>query len=50
MMFWRRRVYAVVFSNYEPAEVNSLWWSKAKAAKRAEELGDMWEVVRWTVE
>ena len=43
-------VFAVVYSNYHPREVDSLWWNEAEAQKKAEELGDGWEVERWDVE
>jgi hypothetical protein len=46
-------VYAVVFSNYEPAETDSLWRDKAKAEARADELNSGkttgWDVVKWTL-
>lgn len=47
-------VYAVQFSNYDPAEINSLWLDKEKAEARVEELstgqgegGWGWDVVEW---
>jgi hypothetical protein len=42
-------VYAVVFSNYEPTEVDSLWASMELAERRATKLGSGWEAVEWTV-
>lgn len=44
------QVYAVQFSNYEPAEIDSIWWSYSQAKSRAEELGDMWKVVPMVVQ
>lgn len=43
------KVWVVIFSNYEPSEVDSLWRTKESAEKRAEELGDMWDAVEWEV-
>lgn len=40
-------VWAVVYSNYDPAEVDSLWVSQALAEKHADTLGDDWRVVAW---
>lgn len=41
-------VYAVVFSNYEPPEVDSLWVSQELAELRRDELSDQgrsgWDV------
>ncbi len=42
-------VWAVVYSNYDPAEVDSLWVSQALAEKQADTLGDDWRVVAWKV-
>lgn len=42
-------VWAVVFSNYEPPEVDSLWTTEARAEERAEELGAGWGVTGWDV-
>ena len=42
-------IYVVAYSNYVPAEVDSLWYTEAKADKRAEELGDPWEVSKWQI-
>lgn len=42
-------VWAVVFSNYEPAEVDSLWTTEDRARERADELGDGWTVTEWEV-
>jgi hypothetical protein len=38
------KVYAVVFSNYEPQEVDSLWFTRALAQAKADELGHEWNV------
>lgn len=43
-------VYAVVFSNYEPTEVDSLWRTQESADKRADELDGDWRVVPWRVD
>lgn len=48
-------VYAVVFSNYYPAEVDSLWRRRGDAEARAEELNASsdtrgWDVSEWDVE
>ncbi len=40
----RFAVWAVVCGNYSPAEVDSLWDTKAQAQRRADELGDGWYV------
>jgi len=42
-------VYAVVYSNYSPAEMDSLWRLREKAEARARELGSPWAVEMWTV-
>lgn len=42
-------VWAVIFSNYEPVETDSLWTTEERAEERAEELGDGWRVVSWLV-
>lgn len=42
-------VYAVVFSNYEPSEVDSLWVSEKLAQSRADELDGHWNVERMLV-
>lgn len=42
-------VYAVIFSNYEPSEVDSLWASKELAQARADELDGYWRVVPMSV-
>jgi len=46
----RRRVYVVRYSNYEPAEVDSLWESLADAERRADACGDGWCVEQWPIE
>lgn len=44
-------VWAVIFSNYEPTEVDSIWSTKERAEERAEELDDgMWRVIAWEVQ
>lgn len=40
-------VWAVVFSNYEPAEVAALYDNEAAAQQHADALDDGWRVVRW---
>ncbi len=46
-------VWAVVYRNYEPTEVDSLWATKELALRRVAELNnaivDGWNVVQWTV-
>jgi hypothetical protein len=48
-------VWALVYSNYEPAEVDSLWATEELARKREAKLGEaaggssMWRVVEWSV-
>ncbi len=42
-------VWAVVYGNYDPAEVDSLWASKSLAERRADALGDDWRVIEWKV-
>jgi hypothetical protein len=37
-------VWSVVYSNYEPAEVHSLWSSKEGAESQADVLDGPWEV------
>ena len=48
------KVYAVVFSNYDPPEVGGLYEAREDAEAEAERLNaemdwDPWEVVEWTV-
>ena len=49
-------VFAVVYSNYEPAEVDSLHLKQENAQKRADELNSakdatgMWGISAWEVE
>ena len=45
----RGSVWAVVYGNYEPPELDSLWNSEQAARERAAELGDDWQVCRFTV-
>jgi len=42
-------VFAVVFSNYQPFEIDSLWTTKELAESRRNQLGDMWGVQEMTV-
>jgi hypothetical protein len=42
--------WAVVYSNYEPAEVDALFATKALAEERAEQLAGDWEVERWAIQ
>jgi hypothetical protein len=39
------RIYSVVFSNYEPEEVDSCWATRELAEQRAEEMEGDWRVV-----
>jgi hypothetical protein len=43
-------IYAVAFSNYDPIEINSLWWTKSDADKKAIELGSGWEVIQISIQ
>jgi hypothetical protein len=43
------RVYAVVYSNYSPAEIDSLWARREDAEAHAESLDGPWDVQEWTV-
>ena len=43
-------VWAVVYGNYSPYEVDSLWDTKAMARKRADKLGGDWRVKWWAVQ
>jgi hypothetical protein len=36
--------YSVIYGNYFPREVDSVWTTRKAAQDRAEELGGMWEV------
>lgn len=42
-------VYAVVFGNYFPRELDSLWKTKEMADTRADSLDGDWRVVEMTV-
>ncbi len=43
-------VWAVVYSNYEPTEVDSLWSTEALARRCMDEKKEHgWNVVRWRV-
>lgn len=48
-------VYAVVFRNYYPAEVDSLWKTEESAQKQCDEMNKEygyggWRVEKWRVE
>jgi hypothetical protein len=43
-------VYAVVYSNYHPPEVDSLWRNKEDAEAQADRLGSPFSVRQWVVE
>jgi hypothetical protein len=45
----RRHVWAVVFSNCEPAEVDDLFDNEAAARAHARYLGADWRAERWSV-
>jgi hypothetical protein len=40
-------IWAVLFSNYEPAEVAALYDNQAAAEEHADALGSEWRAVRW---
>jgi hypothetical protein len=42
--------WAVVFSNYEPAEIDMLFATKALAEERADQLGGDWQAERWAIQ
>lgn len=42
-------VWAVVFSNYEPREVDTLWETEELAKRRVAMLSSGWETVEWDV-
>jgi len=42
--------WVVVFSNYYPAEVDSIWKTKELAEQKADELQGDWHVQEWTVQ
>lgn len=49
------KVFAVVYSNYDPAEVDSLWTTETEANKRRAELNaetdtGIWKVTPWLVQ
>lgn len=46
----RLSLYAVVFSNYEPAEVDSVHITRELAGARLDQLDGMWKVEEWTVD
>ena len=43
------KIYKVIFGNYYPREVDSEYKTKEEAQKRADELGDRWEVEEYEV-
>jgi hypothetical protein len=47
-------VYVVKFSNYHPAEIDSIWSTKENALARADELnafaGGDWRVEEWPLD
>jgi hypothetical protein len=45
----RLTVWAVVYGNYRPAEVDSLWQTEALARRRADDLGGDWHVTEEAV-
>lgn len=45
----RGKVWAVVFSNYDPPELDTLWNSEAAAKARVDKLNGDWNVVEMTV-
>ena len=50
----RGRVWIVRYSNYEPAEVDSIWLVEDLAKKRRDSLNEeyeslMWEIEQWNV-
>ena len=44
-----RSVWAVVYGNYGPPEVDSLWETKELAQKCANTLGSPWTINEWPV-
>jgi hypothetical protein len=42
--------WAVVFSNYDPTELEGLFATRALAEKRVEELGTGWHAERWAIQ
>lgn len=42
-------VWAVVYGNYDPFEVNSLWHTEARAKQRASELQGDYRVIEWEI-
>jgi len=44
-----RNVWAVVYGNYGPPEVHSLWETEELAQKRADMLGSPWRPEQWVV-
>lgn len=43
-------LYAVQFSNYSPAEIDSTWTTEARAVERRDELNKSGETSMWCVE
>lgn len=42
-------VWVVVYGNYFPAEVDSIWKTKELAEQKADELQGEWHAEEWTV-
>lgn len=44
-------VFAIVYSNYEPPEVHSLWVTRELAMEKLADMSDsdLWHVVPWEV-
>jgi hypothetical protein len=44
-----KTVWVVVYSNYDPNEVDSLWETEKLAERRVAMLGRGWKAVEWEV-
>jgi len=42
-------VWLIVYGNYEPAEVHSIWKTKERAEQECDRLGGPWHVEEWEV-
>lgn len=42
-------IFAVVYGNYYPREVNTIHWTRESADAEAREEGGEWEVIEWVV-
>jgi hypothetical protein len=42
-------VWAIVYSNYDPPEVHTLWETRELAERVCEKLGESWRVTAWRV-